>query len=56
MYKHEKDLGPDAIENWASLLDKETKRILDPDEAYTLLMLKCNEKEIECDNKIESFF
>lgn len=56
MYKHEKDLGPDAIENWASLLDKETKRILDPDEAFDLFMLKHYEKEIECENKIDSYF
>lgn len=53
-FKHQKDLGPDAIQKWCEELDRKPKRELTPEEGKTLFMCMINEPHYRTDKNFES--
>lgn len=53
-FKHQKDLGPDAIQKWCEELDREPKRILTREESKTMIICTMNEEEIRNDKDFGS--
>lgn len=55
-FKHQKDLGPDAIQKWCEELDKKPRPALTNEEARVLITCTMNEKEIANDPKVDELY
>lgn len=53
-FKHQKDLGPDAIQKWCEELDRKPKRELTLEESKTMIICTMNEEEIRNDKDFGS--
>lgn len=53
-FKHQKDLGPDAIQKWCEELDRKQKRILTREESKTMIICTMNEEKIRNDKDFGS--